>query len=156
MRHSILFGGPAGTGPNILTQILGQALVKEGYYVFYSRDYQSLIRGGHNFNVITFSDEPISSNDSEIDIIVALDEGTEKIHKKELKNNGIILKGHKENMYYAGRLFRLLCLNFSVLDRELKELGKRYEENIREAKKGYDEEKTSFCKLKHGNSKIFS
>ena len=35
-----------------------------GYYVFLSRDYQSLIRGGHNFNQLTFSDKPIFSNDS--------------------------------------------------------------------------------------------
>ena len=84
-RYNILFGGAAGQGPNILTNILGKGLVKLGYYVFYTRDYQSLIRGGHNFNVLTFSEEPVNSNDSEIDIIVALDENTEKIHKKDLK-----------------------------------------------------------------------
>jgi 2-oxoglutarate ferredoxin oxidoreductase subunit alpha len=61
-RYNILFGGPAGSGPNILTHILGEALVKMGYYVFYSRDYQSLIRGGHNFNVLTFSEEPVKSS----------------------------------------------------------------------------------------------
>ena len=59
MRMNILFGGPAGTGPNVLTHILGEALVEHGNHVFYSRDYQSLIRGGHNFNVLTFSDQPV-------------------------------------------------------------------------------------------------
>ena len=66
MKFSILFGGKAGQGTNILSNILGEALVKQGYYVFISRDYQSLIRGGHNFNVLTFSDEPVNSNDSTI------------------------------------------------------------------------------------------
>ncbi len=147
MKRTILFGGEAGQGPNILTNILGSALVKQGYYVFYSRDYQSLIRGGHNFNVLTFSDKPIHSNESKIDIIVALDENTEEIHKKNLKKDGMIVKGHTENMYYAGRLFRLLCLKFEVLEQELKELEKRFEENIKEAKKGYSEEKKDFCKI---------
>jgi 2-oxoglutarate ferredoxin oxidoreductase subunit alpha len=75
-RYNFLFGGPAGAGPNILTHLLGEALVELGYYVFYSRDYQSLIRGGHNFNVLTFSEEPVYSNDSKIDVIVALDDKT--------------------------------------------------------------------------------
>lgn len=141
MRLNILFGGEAGLGPNILTEILGKALVKQGYFVFYSRDYQSLIRGGHNFNVLTFSDSPIYSNDSKIDVLVALDENTESIHKKDLNENGIILKGKKENMYYAGALFKILGLDFNILEKELKELEKRFEENLKNSKLGYEEEK---------------
>ncbi len=157
MRINVLFGGQAGQGPNILTQVLGRALVKQGYYVFFSREYQSLIRGGHNFNVLSFSEEPIYSNDSEMDIIVALDENTEKIHAKKLKKNGVILKGSDDNMYYAGRLFKLFCLDFSLLDKELKELEKRYKENISEAKKGYDEEKKTVCRIayKKGKNSLF-
>ena len=66
-RYNILFGGKAGQGPNIITNIVGEALIKRGYYAFYAREYQSLIRGGHNYNVLTFSDEPVYSNDSKID-----------------------------------------------------------------------------------------
>jgi 2-oxoglutarate ferredoxin oxidoreductase subunit alpha len=139
MRINILFGGAAGQGPNILTHILGDALVKQGYYVFYSRDYQSLIRGGHNFNVLTFSDKPVNSNDSQLDIIVALDEKTKEMHKKNLKKNGIIIDGNHPNMYYAGRLFKCLGLDFGILDKELKALEKKYEENIKEATSGYKE-----------------
>ena len=147
MKRTILFGGEAGQGPNILTNILGQALVKQGYYVFYSRDYESLIRGGHNFNVLTFSDKPIHSNESKVDIIVALDKNTVEVHKKDLKKDGMILEGNEENMYYAGRLFRLLCLDFKVLEQELKDLEKRFDENMVEAKKGYEDEKKDFCNV---------
>ena len=143
MRVNILFGGQAGQGPNILTHILGQALVKQGYYVFYSRDYQSLIRGGHNFNVLTFSNEPVYSNDSQIDILIGLDENTEKIHKKELKESTIILEGHTENMYYAGKLFKILGLDFKILEDELRELKEGFDENIKEATKGYKDSKKS-------------
>ncbi|MBA7638954.1 2-oxoglutarate oxidoreductase subunit KorA [subsurface metagenome] len=143
MRLNILFGGEAGQGPNILTHILGEALVKQGYYVFYSRDYQSLIRGGHNFNVLTFSDEPVHSNESKIDIIVALDENTEKIHNKNLKKNGYIIKGKHPNMYFAGKLFKILGLNFKILEKELKELKERFNENIKEAREGYKDAEKS-------------
>ena len=158
MRLNILFGGQAGQGSNLLTHILGEVLVKLGYFVFYSRDYQSLIRGGHNFNVLTFSDEPIYSNDSYIDVLVALDENTEKIHKKNLKKNGVILKGHEENMYYAGRLFKLLGIDFKILQSELKNLKIRFEENIERAKSGYQDEKNSVCvlKFKKNNSYFIS
>ncbi len=137
MRINILFGGEAGQGPNILTHILGEALVKQGYSVFYSRDYQSLIRGGHNFNVLTFSDKPVYSNDSQMDILVSLDENTEAIHKKNLKKEGIILGGNDENMYFAGKLFKILGLDFEILEAEFRELEKRFDENMSEAKKGY-------------------
>jgi len=143
MRLNILFGGAAGQGPNILSHILGEVLVKLGYFVFYSRDYQSLIRGGHNFNVLTFSENPIGSNDSKIDILVALDENTEKIHKNNLNKNGLILKGHKENMYYAGTLFKILGLDFKFLETKLKNLKKRFEENLKNSKEGYEGENRS-------------
>ncbi len=148
-RYNILFGGAAGQGPNILTRILGEGLVKLGYNVFYTRDYPSLIRGGHNFNVLTFSIDPVNSNDSKMDMIIALDELTEATHKKDLNKKGIILKGHKENMYYAGRMFKLLGMDFKILDYILKELKKRYEENFENAKKGYDEEKDLLVQTSH-------
>jgi 2-oxoglutarate ferredoxin oxidoreductase subunit alpha len=140
MKLNIVFGGEAGQGPNFLTHLLGSALVQLGYFVFYSRDYQSLIRGGHNFNILTFSEKPVHSNVSEIDILVCLDANTEMIHKKNLKKEGIILKGHKENTYYAGKLFKILGLDFNVLDGLLKK-EKRYEENIKFAKQGYEDTK---------------
>lgn len=141
MRYNVLFGGAAGQGPNILTHILGEVLVKQGYYAFYSRDYQSLIRGGHNFNVLSFSDKPIACNDSVLDAIVALDENTIKIHKKDLKKDGVVFDGKFHNMYFAGKLFKSLGLNFKLLETELRILKKRFEENIKEAKKGYSDGK---------------
>lgn len=156
MRINILFGGAAGTGPNILTHVLGEALVKLGYYVFYSRDYQSLIRGGHNFNVLTFSDQSISSNDSQIDIIVALDEKTIEIHKKNLKKGGLVLSGNDDNMFFAGKLFKILGLDFGVLDNELKALGKRYDENIKESQNGFDsdEKRIDLVEVKKADRKF--
>jgi len=147
MRWNILIGGPAGTGPNILTQILGEALVKHGNHVFYSRDYQSLIRGGHNFNLMTISDEPVWSNDSQIDVLVCLDDKTEELHKKDLKQNGVVLKGHKENMYYAGRIFKLFCLDFKLLEERLKTIKKNFSENLQFAKQGYEDETKLVCKI---------
>ncbi len=147
MKYNILIGGEAGQGPNIITQIIGEALIETGTYVFYSRDYQSLIRGGHNFNVLSFSEKPVYSNDSKIDILVCLDEKTEELHKKDLKSKGIILKNSRENMYYAGRVFKLLSLDFKLLEKRLRKMGRNFNENIKSAKKGYEEETRKICKI---------
>jgi 2-oxoglutarate ferredoxin oxidoreductase subunit alpha len=138
MRFNVLIGGQAGQGPNLITQLLGKVLVTKGFYVFYSRDYQSLIRGGHNFNVLTFSKEPVHSNDSEIDLMVALDKETVKLHKNKLKKKSAVLSGEGTNMFFAGKLFKTLSLEFELLEIELKQLGKRFEENLKEAKEGYE------------------
>lgn len=148
MEFTILFGGKAGQGANILSNLLGQALINNGYYVFISRDYQSLIRGGHNFNVLTFSEKPIYSNPSKVDLIIALDKETIKLHEKELKNKQEIITGeNKGNMYFAGRLFKRLCLDFKILEEQLKELKKNFEKNLQEAKQGYEEENKISCRV---------
>lgn len=144
MRREILVGGKAGQGPNFLGELIAQGLIKKGYYVFYSRDYQSLIRGGHNFNQISVSGKEVYSNSSEIDILVCLDDKTRKIHEKKLKKDAIILdytRG-KGNAYYAGVLFRALKIEFSILDSLLKKY-KFYEENLSEAKDGFENGCTS-------------
>jgi len=140
MKYNILFGGKAGQGPNFLTNILDQALIKKGFYVFYSRDYQSLIRGGHNFNVLTFSEKPIFSNESKIDLIVALDENTITIHKKELKKNSVMIIGKEPNSFFAGRLFKALGLSLKELENQLKK-EKHFKENLKESKKGFSSQK---------------
>jgi 2-oxoglutarate ferredoxin oxidoreductase subunit alpha len=156
MRFTILFGGKAGQGPNILSILLGKALISKGYYVFMARDYQSLIRGGHNFNVLTFSDEPVYSNESKVDLIVSLDENTTKIHKKDLKKGGNIIFGEgKGNMYFAGRLYKILCIEFKILEEQLKNLKERFEENIKDAMEGYKAETKIGCKVEFKKRKLF-
>jgi 2-oxoglutarate ferredoxin oxidoreductase subunit alpha len=138
MKYNLLFGGKAGQGTNILTHILAESLIEKGFYAFYYRDYQSLIRGGHSFNVLTFSENHVFSHESKYDLIVALDEKTLEIHKKNLKKKGIIISGKHPNMYFAGKIFKILGLEFNLLDKKLKELKKRYEYNLKEAREGYE------------------
>lgn len=152
MRWEILIGGKAGQGPNILTEVLSQELIKAGYFVFYARDYESLIRGGHNFNMLSFSDKPIYSNSSKIDVLVSLDENTKKKHSSKLNKGAIVIEfvQGKGNMYYAGVLFKILGLDFKMLEEELKKL-KKFEENIKDAKEGFESEKRSLKLEKHTN-----
>ncbi len=136
MKYRILFGGLAGQGANVLTHILAESLSEKGYYVFYYRDYRSLIRGGHGFNVLVFSDKPVHSHESRYDMIVALDEETIKKHSGNLEKNGVVIDGKHENMYFAGFMYKKLGLDFSSLDKKLKKM-RNYKSNIKFAKSGY-------------------
>ncbi len=90
MSFTILIGGRAGEGVAQAAEILGKLLTRYGFYVFNYRDYPSLIRGGHNFNVLTFDKEPVYSQEEKADIMLALNQETIELHSKKLKRKGII------------------------------------------------------------------
>jgi 2-oxoglutarate ferredoxin oxidoreductase subunit alpha len=159
MRLNILIGGQAGQGINKVSEIISNVLVNYGYFTFNYRDYPSLIRGGHNFNVLSVSDKRVGSIESKIDGIVAMDEKTIKLHKSELKKGGFIIGyksfenlGRNLNLAQAGALAKIIGIpkeNF------LEEIKKEFDnkEALDAAEKGYDSEKTK-VQLKQLKNKI--
>ncbi|MCD6270706.1 2-oxoacid:acceptor oxidoreductase subunit alpha [bacterium] len=90
-KFTILIGGEAGQGVAKTSLLFGKAFSRLGYYVFIYRDYPSLIRGGHNFDVITISNEPVFSQEDNYDLIIALDQNTINLHQENSKNGGFII-----------------------------------------------------------------
>ncbi|MGB9598586.1 MAG: 2-oxoacid:acceptor oxidoreductase family protein, partial [Minisyncoccales bacterium] len=90
-EKTILIGGQAGQGIAFTSHLLAKAFSRLGYFVFVYRDYQSLIKGGHNFNVIKISPSPVFSHQPPYDIIIALDQNTINLHEKNLKKDGFVL-----------------------------------------------------------------
>lgn len=160
MRLNILIGGRAGQGINKASEIVSESLVENGYYIFNYRDYPSVIRGGHNFNVLSISDKPIVSHQSTIDIIVALDENTIKIHRADLKSSGFILAyrefvdlGLNINIALAGALIKVLGIDEALLMTIVKNKFKnKIASNA--VKKGFKSQKRKF-NLKKLNNKVF-
>ena len=64
---------------------------RSGFHVFTHQDYESRVRGGHNFYQIRLSDKPISASRKKIDIIIAFDEATIILHESELTDGGILV-----------------------------------------------------------------
>lgn len=91
MELSVLVGGKAGQGVAKLSYVIGKVFTNLGFYVFNYRDYGSLIRGGHNFNIVKVSSKPVYSFDKCYDFIIALDEETLTLHLKDLKESGLLL-----------------------------------------------------------------
>jgi len=59
--------------------------------VLVSQSYQSRIRGGHLFNVIRVSDQPLYAPREGVDILVALNQETIALHRPEVSAEGIII-----------------------------------------------------------------
>jgi 2-oxoglutarate ferredoxin oxidoreductase subunit alpha len=95
MDYSIKIGGEAGQGIQTIGNTLAQVFARAGYHVFSHQDYESRIRGGHNFYQIRFSEDPVSSSREKIDILIALDIDSIPLHEKELSENGLILYDSK-------------------------------------------------------------
>lgn len=91
MDFSILVGGEAGQGMDTFAHLLERTLKRCGYHVFSHSDYMSRVRGGHNFIQARFSDNPIYTYTSKVDIIFALNDETVDLHSSKLKNKGIII-----------------------------------------------------------------
>ena len=122
MRLNILIGGKAGQGINKVSEIISRTFVNSGYHVFNYRDYPSIIRGGHNYNVISISNKPIQSHETKLDGIVALDELTKIAHNNELKKNGFVIDyrefvrfGINLNIALSGALMKVLGIEKNIL-----------------------------------------
>jgi len=127
MRLNIVIGGAAGQGINKVSEIVSNVLVDHGYYTFNYRDYPSIIRGGHNFNILSISDQEISSHESKLNGIIAMDDLTLKVHKKSLNKDSFIIKpdeflelGQNLNIALAGALIKILGIEEKELHKEVK------------------------------------
>ena len=91
MRRTVIFAGEAGSGVDRTALMFGRTLTDHGYSCFIYRDYASLIRGGHNFSVVTFGSDPVNSHDNKADVIVALGKEAVSRHKKDLLREGVLI-----------------------------------------------------------------
>ncbi len=91
MDYSIKIGGEAGQGIQTIGDTLARVFSRVGYYVISHQDYESRIRGGHNFFQIRFSDKQVMAPREVIDILVALDKESISLHEKELSEYGRII-----------------------------------------------------------------
>lgn len=96
-RHTVLFGGSAGDGAKEAAINFGRLVAKYGYDFFVFVEYPSLIRGGHNFARISFGEGAVGLDEKNLDALVAMNEETVTLHKKELKNSGLIFANQKED-----------------------------------------------------------
>jgi 2-oxoglutarate ferredoxin oxidoreductase subunit alpha len=90
MDHSIKIGGEAGQGIQTVGGLLASVFARAGLHVFTHQDYESRVRGGHNFYQVRVSDSRVMSSLERVDIIVALDKESIGLHRTELGEGGVL------------------------------------------------------------------
>ena len=88
---NVLIGGEAGQGLQTVGDIFAKTLVRAGYSIFVSQEYESRVRGGHNTFAVRFGPEKVLAAKETIDLIVALNSDTVKLHRGELEPGGLIV-----------------------------------------------------------------
>jgi 2-oxoglutarate ferredoxin oxidoreductase subunit alpha len=84
-----LVGGKAGEGVKKAGSVGAHIFSSLGRRVFQMDDYQSLIRGGHNFSVISTSVSEVTSHYKKADLVISLDNRSFELHKNEITKDGI-------------------------------------------------------------------
>jgi len=83
--------GEAGYGVLSSGEMFSKLLKNLGYYIFTSTEYPSQIRGGNNSFTIRASKEKITCPGDKIDLFIALDNDSIKMHKLSLKKGSAII-----------------------------------------------------------------
>ena len=105
-KISVMVGGEAGAGITRSGFLFAKACLRGGLHVFGTNDYQSLIRGGHNFYVARADAEKIYSQADTIDLLLALNKETIRLHKDGLVPGGGIVYDEEEITLRAEELNR--------------------------------------------------
>lgn len=91
MDYTIKIGGEAGQGVQTVGDTLAKVFARAGYHVFTHQDYESRVRGGHNFYQIRFADQPITASLDSVDILIAFDPESVLLHGEEIPDSGLII-----------------------------------------------------------------
>ena len=88
---NFMVGGEAGQGVQAAGFIIAKALARYGLSVFADQDYESRVRGGHNFFRVRAGDADVSAISETLDVLVALDRQSIDLHQRELSSDGVVI-----------------------------------------------------------------
>jgi 2-oxoglutarate ferredoxin oxidoreductase subunit alpha len=88
---NFMVGGEAGQGVQSVGFLLAKVFARGGYYIFADQDYESRIRGRHNFFRVRVRDSRVDTLSEPVDMLVALNKESIVLHRKEVVDKGLIL-----------------------------------------------------------------
>jgi len=88
---TFLVGGKAGQGVRTAGTAAAAIFTSMGRHAFQMDDYPSLIRGGHNFSVVSTALRPTHSHYQQAQLIVTLDQRSYDHHRDHVAEDGILV-----------------------------------------------------------------
>ncbi|MHC1716782.1 MAG: 2-oxoacid:acceptor oxidoreductase subunit alpha [Candidatus Dojkabacteria bacterium] len=95
-RISVKFVGQSGQGINTVGKIFSKALSSSSYYVFASREYPSLIKGGIASYQIDFSFSNVHSSSKYVNILCAFSKESLLFHLETVSENALVIYDTEE------------------------------------------------------------
>jgi 2-oxoglutarate ferredoxin oxidoreductase subunit alpha len=93
---NFMIGGEAGQGVQSVGFLLAKVFARGGYHIFADQDYESRVRGGHNFFRVRVSKDKVDAIAQKVDVLIALDSDSIELHRAEMARRGIaIFDGEK-------------------------------------------------------------
>ncbi len=88
---NFMVGGEAGQGVQSVGFILAKAFARGGYHVFADQDYESRVRGGHNFLRVRVKDSRVGAIAESVDMLIVFNKESIDRHQARLAQRGVIV-----------------------------------------------------------------
>lgn len=88
---NLMIGGEAGQGVQAAGYVVAKALARAGYHIFADQDYESRVRGGHNFFRIRAADRELGAISEEVDLLLTFNKEGIDLHRRELAEDGMVV-----------------------------------------------------------------
>lgn len=88
---NVMVGGEAGQGVQSVGFILAKAFARGGYHVFADQDYESRVRGGHNFFRVRAGDSRVEAIAEQVDVLLALNRESVDLHRQDMAQRGVVV-----------------------------------------------------------------
>jgi len=99
---TFLVGGKAGEGVKKAGSVAAHIFSSMGRHIFQMDDYMSLIRGGHNFSVVSTSTKLVSSHYMNANLVVNFDKRSCETHMNDVAKDSIIIFNSDEQENVEG------------------------------------------------------
>lgn len=112
-------GGEAGFGIMSAGTMLARIFSRQGYQVFATNEYPSLIRGGHNVITVKVAQRKFSALTHDLDILIALNKETVDVHQSELKAGSLLIYDEAMGAVEVRSGVRKIAIPFTQLTKDL-------------------------------------
>jgi 2-oxoglutarate ferredoxin oxidoreductase subunit alpha len=115
----LLAGGEAGDGVFAVSDMLALLFARAGLEVLTTQTYSSRIRGGHINASVRIAEQELHSQGDELDLLIALDLETVELHRKVVRDGGIILYDNSQGEIDLGELDQRQVTIFPIPARKI-------------------------------------
>jgi len=115
---NLMVGGEAGQGVQSVGFLVAKVFARGGYHIFADQDYESRVRGGHNFFRVRVSDAKVAAIAEDVDILIALNMDSIELHQQEMVDQGIIIFDDEKVKGVSGEDGSLLSIPLEKLAEE--------------------------------------